>query len=290
MKSIIGRCARGMGIVVVAGVLAQPAAALPTLIFIDNFEDADVRTPSPLPGQPGGGEIGHVNFYTIFSNVNNTLGGTTVVENSYLQMTVGKTVGTAGEAALSLRTPNRTEFRYIDCDVGQGLELSIRELWMDWGEATNKSQIGFLSGAAIYSATSGVYASISPQDSRIILYAKDTGDTWGTALANWTPTGTEVPTGFDIYVDKQFYFFRTYYDDDSVREAAGEHNLNAGSVVFDQNPLLICWFGASSTNIMETMRIGEVTVTQIPEPGGVGLLALAAVAIRLRRRKSASAA
>lgn len=273
---------------------AQTAWALPTLIFFDDFENDNARVTSPLVGQPGAGLIGSTNASHNFWTPHGSPTTPALETDGYLQMTAESpdNMYATSYFATGLLHP---EFSFINTPVGQGILFSVREYWRDWGEAdaVGYCRIGFVESANVWDSFHG-------RTNKAFLTIYDTGafdfmcmelaNNDSTRIARLSPTGDARPTGFDLYLDSQYYELTVYYNDDSTKQTNNVHNLTN---VAQWAALRLRWERSPRvTGQASVARIGEITVTQIPEPGAfsLGLAALGgALLVRrhCRRRPSA---
>lgn len=276
MKTGILRRAAAVFVMALLAGFARPSGATPYLVFIDDFSTAPLGTSSPPPGQPGGGTIGGTGFWTSDSRA--------MLDNGSLL--VYPLQGTDA----SLRSGAQSEFSFMTMPAGQGLLLSVRDIEMDWGVPASSARLslGFTVNSGTYwTSTDGRgYLQIfgSNGNVRVIL---NTGATEN-AIISWTPAGGVHPTGFDFYIDSVHYGLTVYYSDNTQRETNQVAHGEAGST-WSNNMHLRVESRSFNTGVTASNRIGQITVTQIPEPGSgvlaiLSLLGGAAILRRARRR------
>lgn len=273
------RIARVAGMVAAGLFFAGTALALPTLIFIDDFTDDDVRNSSPVPGE-GGGLIGGSSHYHVFVADGNW--GTSAVENGYLKITSGH--ATSSSSVSYIRTGSgRSEYNFMNMGVGEGMLMQVFDFSMDWANQRGRFNSGFMTSGRADRSSNAVYYIVHGDTGVIDFYAKDTGDGAGSLMGSLSPQAAERPVRIDLYCDSLHYSATVYYSNDTVQELAPvAHNLdgeligNALRLYFDVEP--------RSAGITSFASMSEVRVTQIPEPGSLFLMGILGAGLVARKR------
>lgn len=280
----------GMAFVCAAGLLAQSARALPTLIFVDDFSTEPVFDSTPAPGS-GGGVVGGEGFWTQ-ANAEWGAHGTNYLDNGSLRFDYWTTGAGAGVTVL-LSDQWHSQFNFLSYASGQGLLAEVRGLEMEWGEdGLGRLHFGIHDGPGYGGGTNAFMVSFYAFDR---LDARSNGvvalQRKGSGVANevvqlWETAGTERPTGADLYLDSVNYGLTVYYSDGSTRSTNLAHGLDAAA---GTNAMKINFaFRGGEQETLASGSVGGLTITQIPEPGSIslalGALGVAWFARRIRRR------
>lgn len=286
MNSSSGRFVRGMGVVALAGFLARPAAALPTLIFIDDFSDPVAQNSSPAPGQPGAGEIGGTAFWYTRADSGNT--GSNTISGGSLTI-VSRHTATQGSNFGLLSNLNYGEFDYLSMDPGQGLLLSMRGI--DFQSDNGQLLFGFMHGTGLggTQAVTNAFLMNLWYTGEINVYARPMANFGGAVDTLITIPATGMPARIDLYVDKSHFGLGFDYGSGLVWADPVEHKLLENPTAEPADLRLWISLQPRSTSHPAIVSIDEVSVTQIPEPGSLALMGLLGVALAVRRLRRPAA-
>lgn len=286
---------RAIGVAAVCGacIFARAAMALPTLIFIDDFSNNSLRVPSPAPGEGAGVIATNGNFWTGYNESDPAYGGHTqgayVETNGYIRF--DRIAPTKPTSPIRLISGTMyPEFNFMATAQGEGLLLEVRGLEMDWDAdyLAGTLDIGFWTGGTISSTTNAftvrIYGGPGVESGghmrQFYLRGKQAG-TW--IYPGFISIVQDMnPVGFDLYLDSTEYRLTTYYDDgETTRELSGQHGFDAERFTVLGLHMI---HEAAQSNSSTFAQMGSLSVTQIPEPGAMGLALAALGAAWLSRR------